>query len=127
MTKNTKLTNSISSIKSIKKETKFGNANTKQDIKGKTDLNSLYQKKDQAKLIKKDELMKNKPNTTRNKNITKLGTSNFNNTTIMNESNDNGKKVLSNKLNTEKLKKNFSRRNLSVRIIQNIFYMYYPY
>jgi len=94
----------------------LGVANLKQDAnaKAKADMNTVYQKTEPAKPIKKEEIIKNLPITSRNKNFSKMGTTNFNNTTLLSESNDIGKKNLSNKLNSEIIKKNISRRNLSV-------------
>jgi len=62
------------------------------------------------------------PITSRNKNIGKLCVASFQNTTLLSESNDNAKKNLINKFNTDNLKKNASRRNLSVNFILKLFF-----
>lgn len=133
MVKNTKLTSSLSSIKSIKKENKLGiNNTTKVETKQKTSGNNGYQNTEPAKPIRREDLIKNLPITSRNKIISKMGVASFNKTNLPTESNDNVKKNLTNKINTDTIKKNFSRRNLSVLslikynliIFKNYFFIY---
>ena len=52
--------------------------------------------------------------TTRNKILNKITSVN---NTFLNESQENMKKLMKNKLNIENVKKNISKRNLSVRIL----------
>ncbi len=101
----------------MKKENKLVNTNNaKGYLKAKTSFNNGYQNTEPTKLTKKEDVVKSIPITTRNKNTSRFGVAGFNNTTLLSESHENKIKNLTNKLNSETLKKNFSRRNLSVII-----------
>lgn len=90
-------------------------------MKPKISGNNGYQNTEPAKPTKKEDLNKNLPITSRTKNLSKLGVASFNNTTLLSESNENVKKNLTNKFNADSLKKNISRRNLSVILFLFIF------
>lgn len=105
----------MSSIKPSKKELKTINKLDRPE--GRSRLNTTFQNTEPCKPnVKKDELIKKMPITTRNRNTIKLGQA-FTNSTLLSESNESVKKNLNNKFNIENVKKNFTRRNLSVKII----------
>lgn len=85
----------------------------------KSRLTTIYQNTEPSKNYKKEEILKiNNPMTTRNKILNKITSVN---NTFLNESQDNMKKLMKNKFNIENVKKNITKRNLSVRIYFFIF------
>jgi len=114
LTKNTKLTNSLSSIKSLKKENKLSNI-LKNDVKITNTVNN-YIYTEPSKPLKREEIIKKFPATSRNYKNTKMETSGIQiKKHLLNESNELAKTPINNKYSINNIKKNVSRRNFSVR------------